>query len=592
VTLDQTIVFGILAATLALFVWGRWRYDVVAMVALLATLLTGVLPMERAFEGFAHPAVITVAAVLVISRALQQAGLVDLIVRVLAPFKGRPTMQLIVQTAIVAVLSAFMNNVGALALMLPVALRQAYRDGYSPAIALMPLAFGSILGGLATLIGTPPNLLVSTFRARAVGEGYGMFAFAPVGAVVALAGVAFVALIGWRLLPRDRRAAPDPEKVFDIAEYVTELRLPDDSALAGSTVREVEALADADVRVIGIVRGGTRRLVPRPYERLEGGDVLVVEADTTAIKAVVSVSDLLLEEEKAISRDDLRNDEVTLSEVIVPPRSRLQGRSATTLRLRTVHGVNLLAIARHGTRLKRRLADITLQPGDVLLLQGPSERVGDAIAEFGLLPLAERAVAVTRPRRLVLSTAIFAAAIVAAAVGALPVHVAFAAAAVALTVLGVLGRDEPYQAIEWPVIVLLGAMIPVGTALEATGGTGLIADAVLALTGGLGPVWVLVTLMVMTMMLSDVVNNNATAVLMAPLAIDLARRMEVSLDPLLMAVAIGASCAFLTPIGHQSNTLVLKPGGYRFTDYWRMGLPLEIVIVAVSVPLILVVWPW
>jgi di/tricarboxylate transporter len=592
VTLDQTIVFGILAATLALFVWGRWRYDVVAMVALLATLLTGVLPMERAFEGFAHPAVITVAAVLVISRALQQAGLVDLIVRVLAPFKGRPTMQLIVQTAIVAVLSAFMNNVGALALMLPVALRQAYRDGYSPAIALMPLAFGSILGGLATLIGTPPNLLVSTFRARAVGEGYGMFAFAPVGGAVALAGVAFVALIGWRLLPRDRRAAPDPEKVFDIAEYVTELRLPDDSALAGSTVREVEALADADVRVIGIVRGGTRRLVPRPYERLEGGDVLVVEADTTAIKAVVSVSDLLLEEEKAISRDDLRNDEVTLSEVIVPPRSRLQGRSATTLRLRTVHGVNLLAIARHGTRLKRRLADITLQPGDVLLLQGPSERVGDAIAEFGLLPLAERAVAVTRPRRLVLSTAIFAAAIVAAAVGALPVHVAFAAAAVALTVLGVLGRDEPYQAIEWPVIVLLGAMIPVGTALEATGGTGLIADAVLALTGGLGPVWVLVTLMVMTMMLSDVVNNNATAVLMAPLAIDLARRMEVSLDPLLMAVAIGASCAFLTPIGHQSNTLVLKPGGYRFTDYWRMGLPLEIVIVAVSVPLILVVWPW
>ena len=591
-TLDQATVFAVLAGALVLFVWGRWRYDLVAMMALLAVLLTGVLPMDRAFEGFAHPAVITVAAVLVISRALQQAGLVDMIVRVLAPFKGRPTMQLIVQTAIVAVLSAFMNNVGALALMLPVALRQAYRDGYSPAIALMPLAFGSILGGLATLIGTPPNILVSSFRAREVGEGYGMFAFAPVGAVVAVVGVAFVTLVGWRLLPKDRRAAPDPESLFDIAAYVTELRIPEASELAGSTVADLEGLADADVRVLGIVRGETRRLVPRPHERIESGDVLVVEADAAAIKAVVSASDLELEEEEPLSRDDLRNDEVVLSEVIVPPASRLQGRSSSSLRLRTIHGVNLLAIARHGVHVKRRLSDITLDPGDVLLLQGPSERVADAIGEFGLLPLAERDVAVAKPQRLVLSASIFALAIATVVVGLLPVHVAFAAAAVLLTLIGVLGRDEPYAAIDWPVIVLLGAMIPVGTALEATGGTALIADWVMAATGGLGPVWVLVTLMVITMMLSDVVNNNATAVLMAPLAIDLATRLEVGMDPLLMAVAIGASCAFLTPIGHQSNTLVLKPGGYRFHDYWRMGLPLEIVIVAVSVPLILIVWPW
>jgi di/tricarboxylate transporter len=592
VTADQAVVFAVLALSLTLFVWGRWRYDLVAMLALLAVILTGVLPMDRAFEGFAHPAVITVAAVLVISRALQQAGLVDVIVRLLAPFKGRPTLQLIVQTVIVAFLSAFMNNVGALALMLPVALRQAYRDGYSPAIALMPLAFGSILGGLTTLIGTPPNLLVSTFRAREVGEGFGMFAFAPVGAVVAVVGVMFVTLIGWRLLPKDRRTAPDPEKLFDIANYVTELRVPTESALTGSTLSDLEDLVDADVRVIGIVRGETRRLVPRPYERIEAGDVLVVEADTAAIKAVVSASDLELEEAAPLSRDDLRNDEVVLNEAIVPPASRLQGRSSAALRLRTVHGVNLLAIARHGVQVKRRLADITLEPGDVLLLQGPSERIADAISEFGLLPLAERDVAVAKPQRLVLSVALFGLAIVSVVAGVLPVHVAFATAAVALTLLGVLGRDEPYAAIDWPVIVLLGAMIPVGTALEATGGTGLIADWVLALTGGLGPVWVLVALMVITMMLSDVVNNNATAVLMAPLAIDLAARLDVSMDPLLMAVAIGASCAFLTPIGHQSNTLVLKPGGYRFADYWRMGLPLEIVIVAVSVPLILIVWPW
>jgi di/tricarboxylate transporter len=592
VTLDQAIVFAVLAAALALFVWGRWRYDLVAMMALLAVLLTGVLPMDRAFDGFGNPAVITVAAVLVISRALQQAGLVDVIVRLLAPYKGRPILQIVVQTTVVAVLSAFMNNVGALAIMLPVALRQAYRDGYAPAIALMPLAFGSILGGLVTLIGTPPNILISTFRARAVGEGYGMFAFAPVGGVVAVAGVAFVALIGWRLLPKDRRAAPDPEKLFDIANYVTELRVPDESARAGSTIADLEALADGDVRVLGIVRGKTRRLVPRPYERIQGGDVLVVEADAAAIKAVVSASDLTLEEAAPLSRDDLRNDEVVLSEVIVPPSSRLLGRSATSLRLRTIHGVNLLAIARHGVQVKRRLADILLDPGDVLLLQGSSARIADAIGELGLLPLVERNVTITKPRRLALSASVFALAIGAVVVGLLPVHVAFATAAVTLTLLGVLGRDEPYAAIDWPVIVLLGAMIPVATALEATGGTGLIAGWVMAAAGGLGPVWVLVTLMVATMMISDVVNNNATAVLMAPLAIDLAARLQVSVDPLLMAVAIGASCAFLTPIGHQSNTLVLKPGGYRFADYWRMGLPLEILIVAVSVPLILVVWPW
>jgi di/tricarboxylate transporter len=281
-----------------------------------------------------------------------------------------------------------------------------------------------------------------------------------------------------------------------------------------------------------------------------------------------------------------------LSEVIVPPSSRLQGRSATSLRLRTIHGVNLLAIARHGVQVKRRLSDIRLDPGDVLLLQGSSARVADAIGELGLLPLVERNVTISKPRRLALSASVFALAIVAVVVGLLPVHVAFATAAVVLILLGVLGRDEPYAAIDWPVIVLLGAMIPVATALEATGGTALIAGWVMAAAGGLGPVWVLVTLMVATMMISDVVNNNATAVLMAPLAIDLAARLQVSVDPLLMAVAIGASCAFLTPIGHQSNTLVLKPGGYRFADYWRMGLPLEVLIVAVSVPLILVVWPW
>ena len=591
---DQAIVFGVLATMLVLFVWGRWRYDLVAVLALLAVLATGVLPFDQAFDGFAHPAVITVAAVLVLSRALQNAGLVDLVVRVLAPLKGHMALQLIAQTSIVAVLSAFMNNVGALALMLPVALRQAYRDGYSPAIALMPLAFGSLLGGLTTLIGTPPNIIVSTYRAAEIGEAYGMFAFAPVGGVVALVGVAFVSVLGWRLLPKDRRGAPEQDAVFDVEDYVTELRVPEGSDLVGKALVEVEALVDEDedVTVIGIVRDETRRLAPRSHERVEVGDVLVVEAETSGIKALLSASDLTLEEDKHIERSDLGNDEVTVQEVIVAPSSSLAGRSPRAAQLRTRFNTNLLAVARHGKRIERRLADVSFQTGDVLLLQGPSERLSELLREHGLLPLAERDLGVARPQRLLLTASLMIAAIVAIMTGLAPAHVAFVAAAALLVLVGVLARDEPYRAIDWPVIVLLAALIPVGTALELTGGTALLADGVLALTGGLGPVWVMVTLMVVTMLLSDVVNNNATAVLMAPLAIDLAQRLEVSLDPLLMAVAIGASCAFLTPIGHQSNTLVLKPGGYRFGDYWRLGLPLEVVIVLVSVPLILVVWPF
>ncbi len=584
------MVFGVLVVTLALFVWGRWRYDLVAMLALLAVLATGTLPLDRAFEGFAHPAVITVAAVLVISRALERAGLVDLLVRTLAPLEGKPVAQLLAQTAIVAVLSAFMNNVGALALMLPVALRQAYRDGYSPAMALMPLAFGSILGGMATLIGTPPNLIISSYRARELGAPFGLFDFAPVGGVVAVVGVAFVTMIGWRLLPKDRATAPDPEKLFDVAEYVTELRVPDESELAGSTLEQLEALGEGAV-VIGVVRDEKRRLAPRAHERLAAGDVLVVEGEPGAIEALVAASDLVLEEEKELDRAALANDEVVLTEAIVPPGSSMKGRSSAALRLRVVHGVNLVAIARHGERVKKRIADANLEVGDVLMLQGPSDHVAEVIGEFGLLPLAERNVTIGKPRRLALATGVFATAIATVVAGLVPVHVAFAAAAVALTLFGVLQRDEPYAAIDWPVIVLLGAMIPLGTAFEATGGTALVAEALMVVAGGSGPVLVLTLLMVATMLLSDVVNNNATAVLMAPLAIDLAGRLDVAVDPLLMAVAIGASCAFLTPIGHQSNALVLEPGNYRFSDFWRMGLPLEVLIVAVSVPLLLVVWP-
>ncbi len=591
-TTDQAIVFAVLGAALVMFMWGRFRYDIVAILALLAVVLTGVLPVEQAFDGFAHPAVVTVAAVLVISRALQNAGIVDVVLRVLAPLRGRANLQLIAQTLVVAVLSAFMNNVGALALMLPVALRNAYRDGYSPARALMPLAFGSILGGLSTLIGTPPNIIIAAYRAEALGEGFSMFDFAPVGAVVALLGVTFVALVGWRLIPRERLEAQSREAMFNVADYVTELRVPEESELAGKTIDDIEALAEDDAVIVALVREESRRLVPRGYETVRAGDILVVESDPAALKELLNTTDFELEEDKEILTDDLSSDEIGIQEVIVGPASSVRGRSPANLLLRTVHGVNLLAVSRQGRRITRRLSHAQLQAGDVLLLQGPTERLPATLAEFGLLPLAERELSIARPRHLLLSAGIFGAAIVTVMTGTLPAHVAFVGAVAVLALLSVIRGEEIYKAIDWPVIVLLGALIPVGATLETTGGTALIADGMLAMTASLGPVWVLVVLMVGTMFLSDVINNNATAVLMAPLALDIASRLEISADPLLMAVAIGASCAFLTPIGHQSNTLVLEPGGYRFGDYWRMGLPLEAIIVVTSVPLLLVFWPF
>jgi di/tricarboxylate transporter len=588
-TLDQAIAFGTLLIAFLLFLWGRFRYDIVAMLALLAVVLTGLVPFDQAFLGFAHPAVITVAAVLILSRALQNAGIVDVVIRLLAPLRGSETLQVGSQAGLIAVLSGFMNNVGALALMLPVALRNAYRDAYAPAKSLMPLAFASLLGGMVTLIGTPPNLIIAAFREREVGAPFGMFDFTPVGGAVAIAGLAFIVLVGSRLLPPDRRGAN--EDALDIADYLAEARVEKDGRAWGKSLREIEELIDEEVRIVGLVRGKKRQMVPAATEKVHARHVLILEGEPDAIKELIDVGGLKLLSSEGLSADRLQSEEVGLVEAVIKPGSPLGGKTPTSLDLRRNHGINLLGIARHGKRLRTRLGDIRFQTGDVLLLQGPSETINDTLAELGCLPLAERSLQVGRPRRLLLAGGIFALAILATVAGLAPVQVAFVTAAVVVVLVGIVRPGEIYDSIDWPVIVLLGAMIPVGTALETTGGAALVADGILALGSNLASVWMVVLLLVGTMFLSDAINNNATAVLMAPIGIQLAERLQASPDPFLMAIAVGASCAFLTPIGHQSNTLIMAPGGYRFGDYWRMGLPLEVIIVVVAVPMIFLVWP-
>ena len=591
-TPDQAIAFAVLAGALVLFIWGRWRYDVVALLALLAVVLSGLVPARDGFLGFAHPAVITVAAVLVISRALRNAGIVDFAVQLLTPLRGREVTQLVAQNSSVALLSGFMNDVGAMALMLPVALRNAYREGYAPAKALMPLAFASLLGGLVTLVGTPPNIIIAAFRGEHSGTPFAMFDFAPVGLPVAIIGVAFISIIGWRLIPRERRGQSDPEQLFQIEEYVAEARIDEGSDYAGKSVQELEAQAEYEVTVAGVIRGERRLLIPSGYERLGVGDILILEGDPTALKALIDTASLqLVGGDKPVAQD-LRSDEVGVVEAVVNPGSPLIGGSPRSLRLRTIHGINLLAIARYGKPVRRRLREARFQTGDVLLLQGVSAKMADTLQALGCLPLAERGLQIGRPQRLTLATGIFGLAIAATLIGLVPVHIAFMSAVALLVLLEVVSPAEVYDSIEWPVIVLLGAMIPVGAALEATGGAALVADGIVTITAGLAPAWVLLLLFVGTMFISDVINNNATAVLMAPIAIGVSEQLGVSADLFLMGTALGASCAFLTPIGHQSNTLVMAPGGYRFGDYWRLGLPVEVLITAVGVPMILLVWPF
>ena len=591
--MDEAIVFAVLICSLALFIVGKWRYDVVAVMALLALTIVGIVPAEDAYKGFGHPAVITVAAVLILSRALYDSGVVDVIAGWYSKIPQYLTVRISALTGLTAFLSAFMNNVGAVSLLMPVAIRVSNRSGQPPSRFLMPLAFASLLGGMITLIGTPPNVIISNFRQEQVGVAFSMFDFALVGLALTLAGAIFIAAIGWRLLPT-RPAPLTLGGALDIENYMTEVRVPDDSRFAGQLLRDVEESVDENVSIAGLLHHGVVYSAPSSYQIIDANDVLIIEADPEDLKAfvdrtgfeLVGSPDIQSEIDQTISAED-----VTIVEVVVGPDSPAEGSSASDLHLHSVFGVNLLGVSRRGRRFVRRLSRINFRVGDVLLIQGREEVVQAALPRLGLLPLAERELRIGQRRRLFFPLAVFAGALLLTSFGVLSVQVSFVTAVVILILTRFVSLEAAYQAIDWPVIILLGAMIPVGEALETTGGAARIA-ASLADLGAFLPPWAMLGLiLVTTTLLSAVINNAAAVILMAPIGMGVAQTLGASIDPFLMAVAIGGSSAFLTPIGHQSNTIVMGPGGYRFADYLRMGIPLEIVIVGVAIPAIMWVWP-
>ena len=586
--LQRWLLAGLLVATLLLFLWGRYRHDLVAVLALVTGALVGLVPAKSAFVGFGHPAVITVAAVLVVSQALAASGLVELACRPVQRLAHRPLALLAGLTVTVTVLSAFINNVGALALLMPVAIRLARDSGRSPSFFLMPLAFGSLLGGMTTLIGTPPNLIVSGFRAEAAGEPFGLLAVAPVGGLVAAGGVLLLVLWGWRLVPQ-RESRVGSAELMRVGPYLTEVTVRPGSSAAGKTLSE---LALEDVQVLAVVRGDVRITAPGARRTLREGDLLVLSGESEAIEALTRARqlDLVGQEESALAAL-LENEDTILVEAVVRPGAPIVGRSARSLNLRSRHGIHLVGIAREGARIGARLASTPLKAGDVLLVQGTRDGLLPELSDLGCLPLAEREITLGQTPRRLTALGVFAASLGVVAFGWVSAPIAFTAGAVLMVLLGVISLRQAYAAIDWPVIVLLGALIPVGLAIETTGLAGLIADGAISL-GQIAPGWVVVgALLVASMFLSDLVNNAAAAVMMCPIALAVAKGLGASPDPFLLAVAIGASCAFLTPVGHQSNLLVMGPGGYRFGDYWRVGLALEALIVAIAVPALALFWP-
>lgn len=609
---DQILISLILIATMGMFLWGRWRHDIVAIGALLISVVVGVLPANQAFLGFAHPAVITVACILILSRGLQASGAVDVLAHRFLPKSSNTASSLFALIGLGALLSSFMNNVGAMALLMPIAIKLAQRLKLPPGQVLMPLAFGTILGGMTTLIGTPPNLIVSGFRAKHTTlSGFGIFDFTPVGLAVAATGLIFIVLIGWRLVPKRVQSGIEG---FESGAYLTEMQVPVSSDLINKSVRNIEKqLEEAGAQILAIIRRHVQMYAPNPNMRIKAGDILVVEIEADAIANILATTGLILAEaqptnppeqneakdastntpttEDADKKTSHHDQEVTLVELVVLPNSQLAGTTAITRLFRTNYGINLLAISRQGRRSTMRLNSMPIKPGDLLLLQGAEDAISAFAADNSCVPLAERELRIPNKRKAWRAGLIMLATLGLALSSWVPTEIAFAVGVLAAILSGVVPVAEMHKSIDWSVIFLLAMLIPIAEALSNTGAADLIAQSLFTSLAQDNAIAGLLLILVLTMFLSDLMNNAATAAMMCPIAMSAAAGFHANPDTFLMAVAIGSSCAFLTPVGHQNNTLILGPSGFKFGDYWRLGLPLEILVVAVTMPVLLWAWP-
>ncbi|MEX0346270.1 MAG: SLC13 family permease [Rhizobiaceae bacterium] len=585
---EQLFLFGLLGLMFAMLVWGRVRYDLVGFATLIIAVVGGAVDPHDAFKGFGHEAVIIIALVLVASRALINSGAVELLAGYVVSAERTLPTHISVMAVAGAALSAVINNVAALVILMTLDMEAAQKAKRAISLSLMPLSFATILGGMITMIGTPPNIVIAQYRTGVAGEPFAMFDFAPVGLICAAIGIAFVATIGWRLIPHRGPASVGTSE--DDPRFLAEAKVTDKSTSIGKTPRELYDLAEEhDILIAGLVRRGKRLRGFAAGEEIRKGDFLVLEGHAKAIETFSGAAKLQFA--GAEKHGGMTGKSLKMVEVVVTDSSRISGRTAWDLRLLYRRGVTLLGISREGRRISDRVRKTTVKTGDVLLLMGTETRVADTIEWLSVLPIADRHHPVIQRSKAFMAIGLFAAAIGLSVLGLVDLPIALAGAVGIYAMLNIIGPKEVYESVEWPVIVLLASLIPLGAALEESGGTKLIADGIVSVSGGL-PSWAILTIIIIvTMTLSDFLNNVATALIAAPVAVDVAGALDVSSDPFLMGVAVAASCAFLTPIGHKNNTIILGPGNYHFGDYWRMGLPLEIIIIVVSVPSILFFWP-
>nr|WP_047579353.1 SLC13 family permease [Methylobacterium sp. ZNC0032] len=589
-TQPQILSVLLVAGMMAAFLWGRLRYDIVAMLALLLAVLLGLVPAAEAFKGFSDDIVIIVGSALVLSAAVARSRIIERLFSKLGSGLTSTQLQLPLLVFVVAVMSAIIKNIGALAMMLPIAYQLARKSGKSPSVFLMPMAFASLLGGIVTLVGTSPNVIVARVRQELGGEPFRMFDFAPVGIVVAVAGCLFLS-VGYRLLPRDRRGAVSLDQAIDIKDYLTEATLREKSPLAGKKVADLKAIGGDVIEIVSILRNERRVQAPLPDASLKAGDILLLRGDAAVLERVVAEGGLDLTGKDRPTQKEDTLDPDRIAEAIIGPDSTLIGQSAGDIALHSRFGVNMIAISRSGERFTQRLRDIRLRAGDIVVIQGEEKQLPERLSELNLLPLADRFVRLGSTRRVVLTVTITLATIVALAAGLAPVPLVFFAAAVLLIAFRCVPLREAYNNIDAPILLMLAALIPVSDSLRTTGTTELFASW-LAMVGGSLPGWASVALiLVAAMAVTPFLNNAATVLVMAPIGAGFAKNLGYNPDAFLMAVAIGAACDFLTPIGHQCNTLVMGPGGYRFSDYARLGAPLSLLVILLAVPMILLVWP-
>jgi di/tricarboxylate transporter len=595
-TTDNFLVLGILAIAVVLFVSEKLRVDVVSMIVLVGLVVTRLVTVEEAFSGFASPAVVTVWAVFIVSGGLTRSGVADLIARQVVRLAGRSQLRLTVLIMVtVGIMSAFMNNIGAVAILLPAVMSVARETDVPPSKLLIPLAWASLLGGNMTMIGTPPNILASSIL-ESYGdiESFRFFDFTPMGVVVLTAGILYMVILGRRLLPR-RTAGGELTDSYPVQEYLTEVRVGEDSPLVGKTVQEADLETRHNLNVIHVhlCCQESETVSATTEHRLEPGDELHLAATAEAILSANRTLGLVPVPDRPIQpwEPEPERSAFELAEVVLAPSSNLRGKTLHQMDFRSRFGLAVLAIRHHGETLFSRLSDISLDFGDSLLLQGSVDKINLLRRERDFLMLDLPPLETRRTHKAAVSVVILLSVLVVVAVGWLQVSAAMFIGALLMVLSGTLTMDEAYRSIEWKSVFLIAGMLPLGLAMENTGTAQFLADQIVGLVGNWGPLAVMMGIYLMTGLLTEVMSNAAATVLAVPIAIDAARSLGADPHAFVMAIVIAASTSFLMPIGHQVNVLVFGPGGYRFADYSRVGVWLNLILSILTALVLPLIWP-